>query len=174
MAQQREPQQTIIAWLNDAYAMENHTIAHLEGHARDAKEDAAVRARLEQHVAESRRHADLVAAAIARLGGDTSALKAGVAKAIGGIAGVGSGLFGAKEHDTLLKEALVNAANEQFEIAAYTALRVAAQTAGDTETARMCETILADERAMAQWLEQQLPILTQESLAQNITAAARS
>lgn len=168
---QQEPRQTIIVWLNDAYAMESHAIAHLEGHARDAKEYPAMQARLEQHVAESRRHADLVAAAITRLGGDPSTLKAGVAKAVGGIAGAGSGLFGAKEHDTLLKEALVNAANEQFEIASYTSLQVAAQTAGDTETAHLCATILADERAMAQWLDRQIPALTREALAKNVAAA---
>jgi ferritin-like metal-binding protein YciE len=173
MAQMQEPQQTIISWLNDAYAMEHSLINTLEGHAKDAKEYPQVRAAIERHVEATKRHQDMVQQCVERLGGDTSALKAGMAKMMGAVQGAGSNLLGSKEQDTVVKNALAEDASEHFEIASYMALMAAAQAAEDIQTAQMCQTILQDELAMAQWLEQSLPMLVQETLGKNVAAEAR-
>ena len=55
-------------------------------------------------------------------------------------------------------------AAEHFEIASYTALRAAAQEVGNDYIIRTCEQILADEQAMARWLEGNLPTTVQETL----------
>lgn len=173
MAQLQEPQQTIVSWLNDAYATEQSLAKTLEGHAKDAKEFPQVQAAIERHIEATKRHAEMVEQCVERLGGDTSSLKAGMAKMMGAVQGAGSNLLGSKEHDTVIKNALAETASEHFEIASYTALMAAAEAAGDTQTAQMCETILQDEIMMAQWLEQNLPMLVQETLSKNVAAAAR-
>lgn len=169
----QEPQQTIVSWLNDAYAMEQSLVNTLEGHAKDAKDYPRVQSVIERHVEATKRHADLVQQCVERLGGDTSALKAGMAKMMGAVQGAGSNIVGAKEQDTLVKNALAEDASEHFEIASYTALMTAAQAAGDMETAQTCQMILQDEQAMAQWLEQNLSTLVQETLSKNVAADMR-
>lgn len=42
----------MIAWLNDAYAMETALIPILENHARDAQKHLTVRSTIERHVDE--------------------------------------------------------------------------------------------------------------------------
>src|SRR5436309_390780 len=115
MAQLEEPQQTIISWLNDAYAMEHSLINTLEGHAKDAREHPQVQSVIERHVEATKRHADLVQQCVQRLGGDTSLLKAGMTKMMGVVQGAGSNVLGAKEQDTLVKNALAEDASEHFE-----------------------------------------------------------
>ena len=44
--QQTESQETLVAWLNDAYAMENSLIHTLEGHAKDAAAMPQLQARM--------------------------------------------------------------------------------------------------------------------------------
>ena len=68
----------VIGWLNDAYAMELSIVQVLQNHARDAKNHPEMQARIEQHLDETRRHADLVKGCIDRLGGSTSAVKRGI------------------------------------------------------------------------------------------------
>ena len=50
----------LVAWLNDAYAMEQALVPVLENHAKDAKDDPTARARIELHAEQTRRHAELV------------------------------------------------------------------------------------------------------------------
>jgi ferritin-like metal-binding protein YciE len=52
---------------------------------------------------------------------------------------------------------------EAMEIASYRILVSTARQVGDNETARVCEEILHDEEAMADWLENNIPTLTQQS-----------
>lgn len=58
---------------------------------------------------------------------------------------------------------------ENMEIASYVTLIAAAQQAGDTETQRVCEQILAQEQEMAQWVLDNLPEVTQAFLLRDAT-----
>jgi ferritin-like metal-binding protein YciE len=153
-------QDMIIAWLNDAFAMENALVRVLEQHAKDAKDQPPLQARLEQHIEETRRHADLVKGCVERLGRSTSAVKTGLANVLGAVQGVSTG----PAKDELVKNGLADYAAEQFEVAAYTALIVGAEAIGDPETARVCREILREDEAMAQWLARELPVVVQETL----------
>jgi ferritin-like metal-binding protein YciE len=53
---------------------------------------------------------------------------------------------------------------ENVEIATYTVLIAAAKAAGDKQTQAACEQILPQEEAMANWLLQHLPELTEAFL----------
>jgi ferritin-like metal-binding protein YciE len=158
-------QEMMIAWLNDAYAMENSLVHTLEGRVKEAEDHPQIRARDEQHLAETRRHAELVKGCIERLGGDTSTLKTGMATVMGKVQGLSTALA----KDTLVKNCLADYGAEQFEVASYTALIAGAQVLGDQETMAVCQQILREDAAMAEWLAQHLPAVVQETLQQQAT-----
>jgi ferritin-like metal-binding protein YciE len=151
-----------VAWLNDAYGMENALIKVLEHQIKDAKDFPPIQAKLEQHLEQTKRHAELVKGCVENLGGHTSTVKTGISKLFGQMQALSTG----PAHDELMKNALADYAAENFEIASYTALIRAAQELGEQETARVCQQLLRDEEEMAQWLQQQLPTLVQQSLLQ--------
>ncbi len=162
--------ETLMSWLNDAYAMENALVSTLEGHAKDAQGMPAMQQRIEQHIAETKRHADLVRQCIEGLGGSTSGLKTGMAKLTGATQGMGTSIMaGGDKHDNLVKNGLADFAAEEFEVASYKALMVAAQAAGATEVARVADTIMREDMAMAQWLDQHLPMVVQETMMAHAT-----
>ena len=158
----------MIAWLNDAYAMENSLIRTLEHRLNDVKDYPQLRARIEQHLEETRRHADLVKSCVERLGGSTSALKTGMANVTGTVQALSTGLAS----DELVKNCLSDYAAEQFEVASYRALIAGAQVIGDQETVRICEEILREDEAMALWIAQQLPLVVQATLQQQLASHA--
>ncbi len=150
----------VIKWLNDAYAMENGLVQVLEKHAKDAEGHPQVHNRIQEHIEETRRHADRVRESIERLGGDTSTLKTTLANVAGTLQGMSTGAA----EDELVKNAIADYAAEQFEVASYRALIAAAEELGDQETVRACQENLREDEEMARWLEQQLPTVAQEFL----------
>jgi ferritin-like metal-binding protein YciE len=152
----------IVDWLNDAHGMENALIRILEHQAKNAKDYPQVQARLEQHLEQTRRHAQLVKGRVEALGSSTSAVKTGMSSLFGQMQAVSTGAA----KDEMVKNALADYAAENFEIASYTALIKAAQELGDQETVTVCQQILQDEQAMASWLQQNLPMLVQQSMLQ--------
>lgn len=152
----------LIAWLNDAHGMENALIQILEHQVKDAKDYPQVQSKLEQHLEQTRRHAQLVESCVEALGGHTSGMKTGMAKLFGQMQALSTGAA----QDEMMKNALADFAAENFEVASYTALVRAAQELGDQQTASVCQQILQEDQAMADWIEQNLPTLTQQTLLQ--------
>lgn len=159
----------LITWLNNAYAMEQSIAKVLENHVKDAKDHPQMQTRLQQHLDATKRHAELVKGCIERLGGQTSALKSGMANVMGTVQGMSTGAA----KDELVKNALHDYGTEHFEIASYTSLIAAAQDAGDQETARICREILMDEEGMANWLIEQIPLVTLEQMQREPAGATR-
>jgi ferritin-like metal-binding protein YciE len=153
-------QETYLAWLKDAHAMEVNLVQVLENHAKDAEGHPQMQAKIQEHLQQTRHHADLVERCINRLGDNTSAIKSGMGKIMGAVQGISTG----PAKDELIKNALADYASEHFEIACYTSLLAGAQALGDQETAMVCQQILRDEQDMARFLEQQIPLATQEFL----------
>jgi len=155
--QQTETQARIyLQWLNDAYSMELGLVPILENHAKDLESHSIDSARLRQHVAETKRHADLLKECIIRAGGEVSGLKAALGKTIGAAQSVSTGMFS----DELIKNILADFATEHMEIAAYTSLIAAAELRNDTQTADACRLIRDEEISMAQHLKSQIPTIT--------------
>ncbi|MGQ0562682.1 MAG: ferritin-like domain-containing protein [Gemmatimonadota bacterium] len=157
MAHDRE---VLIAWLNDAHAMEQAQVPVLENHARDAQAIPDIRARDQQHAEETRRHADLVRGCLEQLGERPSTAKSLLGSMIGNVQSVATGAF----QDELVKNFLMDYASENLEIASYNALITAARDLGEENIARTCEQILRDEEAMADWLETNLPRAVRETM----------
>jgi ferritin-like metal-binding protein YciE len=154
-------EEKLLAWLNDAYAMERAQIPILKNHAEDARHYPRIRAKDLEHLEQTRRQAERIRGCIERLGGRVSATKTALGRMTGVMNSVASGPF----EDEIVKNFLSDYAAEHLEIASYRALITAAREAGDGETARVCEEILREEEAMARWLEQNLPMAVREALA---------
>lgn len=143
----------MIAWLNDALAMENALAAVLQHRIKDAKGFPAVEAMDRQHLAETLTHADRIKQSIARLGTKPSTAKSVLGTLFGAMQAPVTGLA----KDEAVKNCLVDHAAEQFEVASYAALIVAANEIGDTETARACEQNMREDAAMAARIMAGLP-----------------
>lgn len=150
----------LISWLNDAHGMETSLIQVLEHQIKDAKDYPQVKTKLEQHLEQTRRHAQLVKGCVESMGGKTSTVKAGLASFFGQVQALSTGAA----RDEMMKNTLNDYAAECFEIASYTSLIEAAQALGEQQTAKVCQQILQDEEEMARWLHQNLPFIVQQTL----------
>jgi ferritin-like metal-binding protein YciE len=159
----------VIAWLNDAHAMELGIAQVLERHAEEAKDHPQMQAGLQRHLEQTRRHAELVKSCVERMGGETSGIKSGMASVMGAVQGMTTKLA----KDELIKNTLHDYGTEHFEIACYTSLIAAAENLGDQETVRVCQEILRDDQAMADFLFQQIPPVTIEMLQMEHATANR-
>lgn len=149
-----------VTWLKNAYALENQLVEVLEAHAAQAADYPKVQEKIEAHLKETKVHAEKVGKCLEELGEDPSAVKTAMGKVMGVLAGAGT----AMAEDAIIKNAIAEAASEQMEIATYNAIIVAASELGHPEIVKMCEEILAEEEAVAAWLDKNLPSLVTEFL----------
>lgn len=148
-ASSAERRRLLISWLEDAHAMEVGLVPILESHARDAARHPMIRERMERHVLETERHAEMLRACLARFGEEPSATKSVASRVLGSIEAYATGPF----RDEEVKNGLMDYALENLEIAAYRALITAARTLGEIETLEVCREILREEEDMAAFLE---------------------
>ncbi|AMV03138.1 ferritin-like domain-containing protein [Xanthomonas citri] len=160
-----EPQENLMDWLRDAHAMEQQAEQMLKAQAARIEHYPQLKARIEQHLEETLGQQRLVESCIERLGGSPSIIK----DAMGKMAAFGQAMGGMTTSDEIVKGAMASYVFENLEVATYTALLGAAKTVGDTETQRVCEQILPQEQAMADWLLAHLPELTEEFLVRDAT-----
>ena len=142
----------------------------LSGMARRIENYPELKARIEQHIGETQRQAERVRKCIERRGENTSTIK----DAGGKMLGFGQAISGMFVGDEVMKGSIACSAFEAMEIASYRILIDTARQVGDEETAQTCEQILREEEAMANWLEQNLPVLTQQYLAREQTPGVRA
>lgn len=159
-------QEMFMSWLKDAYAMEISLIEVLERRVNDAEGHPQMQEMDRKHLEETRRHAELVKSRIEALGEETSSIKSGMSK----LTGMFQGMATKPASDTLVKNGLADYASENFEIASYKALMAAAQEMGDQETVEMCRQIIQDEERMAKFLDENLPMVVQETVRHEAAA----
>ncbi|MEE1892776.1 DUF892 family protein [Pseudomonas otitidis] len=153
----------LLDWLRDAHAMEQQAEQMLKAQSSRLEHYPDLKARIDQHLEETLGQQKLLEEALARLGSSPSTLKD-----IGGkLMAFGQAVGGMTATDEVIKGAMAGYVFENMEIASYTVLIAAAQAAGDVETQRACERILPQEVAMADWLREHLPRLTEAFLARS-------
>jgi len=158
----------LMDWLRDAHAAEEQAATMLTATARRIVNYPQLKERLEQHVGETRRHEALVRGCIERRGKDVSPLKDVSAKMVA----VGQAVSGLFVGDEVMKASLATYTFEEMEIASYRILISAARHVGDAETARVCQEILEEEQAMADWLDNNIPAITEQYLAREEAVGA--
>src|SRR5688572_19551086 len=151
----------LVAWLQDAYAMEAALPSTLRAHASHAKGIMPdVVERLRDHAEESELHAERMRHALLRVGAQPSIIKSALSAMMGPVQGITTGLFS----DVLVKDALADLATERFEVGCYDALIAAANYLGESEVAAFCLQNRTEDHAMAGWLETRLPAVVRGTL----------
>jgi ferritin-like metal-binding protein YciE len=155
----------LIAWLNDAYAMEQELIPMLEHHASDADcHMPAAAGRIRQHISDTHRHAERVAECLRHLGSAPTGERSALRSVTGTLQRLTTGMFA----DQPVKNALSDVTAEQFEVACYRAIAAVAVELNEPMVARLCHENLREDAEMAHWLEHQLPSVVRRALARNV------
>ena len=163
-----EKKERLLEWLRDAHGMEVQAEKMLKGQAGRLEQYPKLRARVEQHIEETRAQAGLVEGLIDRLGGSPSSVKDTGGKMLG----MGQAMSGLMVGDEVVKGVLSSYTFEHMEIASYKILVAAAEEAGETHIKEVCERILKEEEAMAQWLSDNMAEITQRYLSLESDPAA--
>lgn len=147
-------------WLRDAHAMEQQSEAMLKTMAERSEFNPDLNARAIAHLAETRWQRDQLELCLKRLGASPSTLK----DITGKLMAFGESAVAMMASDEAVKGAMASYVFEHMEIASYTVLIRAAEAVGDQQTKLVCEQILQQEVAMADWMLQHLPAATSQFL----------
>jgi ferritin-like metal-binding protein YciE len=161
------PEVRLLQWLRDAHAMEEQAVTLLTGEARRMDKHPQLKAQIDRHLAETERQVEKLEGCIERHNGGASAVKDAMAK----MTAFGQTMSGLFVGDEVVKVGLALYTFEHLEIASYRILVIAAEEAGDLETKRVCEEILREELAMAQWLEENIETITRGYLQREMEGA---
>jgi ferritin-like metal-binding protein YciE len=153
-------EETLVTWLNDAYAMEQSLIETMERQVGQMKDMPDAQMKIQQHIELTKDQAQRVKDCIEQLGGEVSHAKSALGNMMGTLPGMSTG----PAKDRAIKTALMNFAAENFEIASYRTLAAAARQLGHQDIATTCEAIMHEEEQMALWVHQQLPHITEMEL----------
>jgi ferritin-like metal-binding protein YciE len=135
----------IVKYLADAHALEEQSIQLLEK-GPELAGTGELAAAYEDHLEETRQHQQLIEERLEAHGEGPSAIKDAALR----LGALNWGTFFQAQPDTPAKLAAFSYAVENLEIAAYEQLRRVAQRAGDAETERTAEQILAQEYEAAE------------------------
>jgi len=147
-------------WLRDAHAMEKQAESMLSKMAGRLEHYPALEQRLAQHLEETKHQLTLLEQLLDTHGIDHSVMK----DTMGKMAAAGQAVGGMFNSDEVVKGAISGYVFENAEIASYTSLIAAAEQVGDTQGVRILNEIRDQEVAMAEWLLQNLPEITQQFL----------
>ena len=166
----------LVQYLNEAHATEVALVRVLQEQVAMAPR-GGYRTALEKHLRETRSHADRVAARRDDLrdGGGAIGTIVGLAQdAVGQALALAKApldmVRGSGGEEKVLKNAKDACATEALEIATYIALEQLARAVGDDETARLAADIRADEEAMLERTQRELPRLVKAVVAADLGA----
>lgn len=156
-----ESREWLIQWLREAHAMEEQAETMLSGQLSRLDSYPDLSARIRTHLAETKEQATRLKSCLDGIDEGSSTLK----DAGGKLTAMAQSISGVFAGDEVMKGSLASYTFEHMEIASYTILMAAAQAAGEAEIARVCEQNLREEEAMAEWLKDNLPQVTETFLA---------
>lgn len=163
----RSNDEILNAWLRDAHGMESQAEDMLETHAQRLEHYPDLANRIRQHLEETRSQRDRLQTCMDTRGVSTSTLK----DMTGKLTAFAGGMIGSMAADEVVKGTIGTYAFEQFEMVCYRSLIAAAHAAGDTDTAAVCEGILTEEEAMANWVWDNVPEVTTAYMAREASGA---
>src|SRR3954468_10870169 len=147
------------AYLADAHSIEEQALAQMRTAPDIAGSDQLADA-FREHLIETQRHERLVRERPEARGGTPSRFK----KLVMAVGGKGFILFARSQPDTPGKLTVHASSSEALEQSSYELLRRVAERAGDAETVRVAETILADEYTMGDRLAERFDRAVDASL----------
>ncbi|MDX3928249.1 MAG: ferritin-like domain-containing protein [Shinella sp.] len=156
-----ETRDVFVTGLKNAHAMENQALSIMKPQLSRIENYPEVAAKLEQHIRETEGQISRLKEILGGLNEEHSSIK-DVALSLGGsMAAMGHSLSG----DEVLKNSFANFAFENYEIAAYKSLLTVADAGGFGAATSALQANLAEEKAMAAWLDENLATVTTRFLS---------
>lgn len=152
----QDTQDIFIAGLRNAHAMENQALAIMRPQLSRIENYPEVARQLEKHISETEGQIQRLETILDGLGESHSALKDTMLSMGGAMAS----LAHTTAPDEIVKNSFANFAFENFEIAAYKSLLALANKANDVSAIDLLEQNLAEEQAMAEWLDNNIEAVT--------------
>jgi ferritin-like metal-binding protein YciE len=151
---------TFVTGLRDAHALENQALSIMNRQLDRLESYPDVAARLRAHVEETNGQIGRLEQILGSLNETHSTTKDLGASFMGNMAALGHTVAG----DEILKNSFANFAFENYETAAYKSLIGMARRAGFQSAIPLLEASLAEEKAMATWLDEHLDAVTEHFL----------
>jgi len=156
-----QTREIFVTGLRNAHAMENQALSIMKPQIKRIENYPEIAAKLEQHIAETDGQIQRLEDILAALDEDHSSLKDMALSLTGAMAAMGHSVAG----DEILKNSFANYAFENFEIAAYKSLLTVAEAGGYSAATTGLQASLAEERAMAEWLDANIVAVTTKFLS---------
>ena len=147
----------LIAWLNDAHALQSSKLEMLERFAADFANFPDIQERLKEFCDEAEQQQEDVKTCIESLEGKVSGTKSFLGTIMGAAQGMGTSMY----TDEPVKDILMVHAGEHFAHACFMSLAAGANELGEETVADVCERIAEQELKAADWAEEQIPVVTQ-------------
>ena len=154
--QETETRSIFVTGLRNAHAMENQALSIMKPQLARIETYPEVAAQLDKHIRETEGQIRRLEDVLHQLGEDHSTLKDLALSFSGTMAAMGHSIAG----DEILKNSFANFAFENFEIAAYKSLRTIAELGGFPSAISAIDANLAEEQAMASWLDANIRAVT--------------
>lgn len=152
--------ENICDWLRDAHAMEEQAEKLFAGQADRLKSYPGLSSKLEAELKFIKEHQNLLSTRIEQLGSSRSVIKDVASKVVAGA----QNMSGLMVSDEPVKGILALHTFTQMAIGSYKILVSAAESAGDEDTKRICQTILDHCETRAGWIEIELDSVTRTFL----------
>ncbi|MGV2186560.1 ferritin-like domain-containing protein [Rhizobium rhizogenes] len=149
-----------VVGLRNAHAMEHQALSIMKPQLSRMESYPDIVAKLEQHIQETRGQIIRLESILDELDEDHSKLKDVALSLTGMVSAMGHTMA----EDEVLKNSFANFAFENFEIAAYRSLLTIAEAGSFRAATTALQSNLAEEQAMAQWLDENLAAVTRKFL----------
>jgi ferritin-like metal-binding protein YciE len=157
---ENEIRDVFVSGLKNAHAMENQALSIMKPQLPRIKGYPDIAAKLEQHIRETEGQIVRLEDVLDGLDEDRSRIKDMAQSFTGRITAMGHAMAG----DEILQNSFANFAFENFEIAAYKSLLTVADAGSFSAATTALQSNLAEEQAMAQWLDENLAAVTRKFL----------
>ncbi|WP_064692794.1 ferritin-like domain-containing protein [Rhizobium aegyptiacum] len=158
---ENEIREIFVIGLRNAHAMENQALSIMKPQLKRIENYPEVAEKLDRHIRETDGQIVRLEEILDGLNEDKSTLKDLALSFTGSMAALGHTAAG----DEILKNAFANYAFENFEAAAYKSLLTIAEAGGHGAALSGLQANLAEEQAMAEWINDNLVALTTKFLS---------
>jgi ferritin-like metal-binding protein YciE len=157
MAEPDHAREVFLVGLKNAHAMEKQALSIMQPQLNRLEHYPELSRSLSSHIAETETQIERLDEVLGSMGESNSTLKDTLLSAFGSMAALGHVTAG----DEVLKNSFANLAFENYEIAAYTSLISSARICGESSAVGLLEQSLAEERRMAELVEESIPSVTE-------------
>lgn len=157
MTEHDHARSVFLVGLKNAHAMEKQALSIMQPQVNRLTHYPDLSQRLQSHITETETQISRLDDILQSLGESSSSVKDSLLSAFGSMAALGHVTAG----DEVLKNSCANLAFENYEIAAYISLLTAARASGEGRAATLLEQSLDEERRMAEWVAEYVPLATE-------------